>query len=317
MATWGFLGSHIAHEARQSSPPFSPPARLQDDNDDVSSGELSGRSAGSMERRRRRRRRRREARQEGEKKLWDLLETLQSLPRRSSSNLSATEKSHEMGAQYVVTIINRIPEEFREAFIFTTLNAGKQLLGDTRVDHEWKEALARGKVSLHRPARPATHDSSTQTSPSPASSVGGPSTSAPGGIQRQWQHPPPPTSNVVYLPQYVKPATQQQQHQQQQQLLHRTVTYTAPPAASPQPHPAFTMGPMTYTTAAAPSPQPTSQLPPSFPTPSPASMVAMSPSCHDLPRPGWSLETPEPVAVPPPVTVQEERKDEEENDDVI
>ena len=275
MSTWGFLGSHIAHEARQSSPPFSPPARLQDDNDDVSSGELSGRSAGSMERRRRRRRRRREARQEGEKKLWDLLETLQSLRRHSSSNLSATEKSHEMGAQYVVTIINRIPEEFREAFIFTTLNAGKQLLGDPRVNREWKEALSSGKVSLHRPA---THEHSSQTTS------------------------PPPTSNVVYLP----PATQQQQHQQQQQLLIRT----------PQPHPAFTMGPM-YTTAAAPSPQPTSQPAPCFPTPSPASMVAMWPY-HDLPQTaGRSLETPQPVAVPPPVPVQEERKDEEDNNENV
>ena len=280
MSTWGFLGGHIAHEARQSSQPFSPPARRQDDNDDVSSGELSGRSAASMERRRRRRRRR-EARQEGEQpinsQVWDFLETLQSyIPRRSSSNLSATEKSHEMGAQYVVTIIKRIPEEFREAFIFTTLNAGKQLLGDPRVNREWKEALSSGKVSLHRPA---THEHSTQTTS------------------------PPPTSNVVYLP----PATQQQQHQQQQQLLIRT----------PQPHPAFTMGPMTYTTAAAPSPQPTSQLPPSFPTPSPASMVPMSPYPDVPPTPGRSLETPQPVAVPIPVPVQEERKDEEDNNENV
>ena len=308
MSMWGFLGGHIAHEATQSSHTFSPSASRHGDNDEASSGDLSGLSAASLERRRRQRR---AASQEGEQQLTsqlgDFMETLQSyIPRRSSSNLSATEKSHEMGIQHAVTILNRIHEDFREEFIFTILKTGHQLLGDNRVNREWKENLARGKVSLHRPARPATHDSGTQTSPSPP----------PSAIQRQWQHPPPPpppASNVVYVPQYVTPA----QHQQQQ-LIHRAVTYTAPAAASPQPHQAFSMGPLTFSPpTAAPSPQPTSQPPPCFPTPSPASMVPMSPYPDVPPTPGRSLETPQPVAVPPPVTVQEERKDEEENDDVI
>ena len=313
MTVWGFLGGHIAHEATQSSHTFSPPpSSRHGENDEGSGGDLSGLSAASLERRRQQRRR--AGRQEGEQQLTsqlgDFMETLQSyIPRRSPSNLSATEASFEMGIQHAVTILKRIPEDFREEFVFTVLNAGRQLLGDVGVNREWKENLARGKVGIHRPPRPATHDSATQTSPSPSPT--------PTEPLRQWQQPPPappPTSNVVYVPQYVAPA------QQQQHLIHRAVTYTAPAAASPQPHQAFSMGgSLTFSPPApAPSPLPTSQPPPSFPTPSPASMVPMSPYPDVPPTPGRSLETPQPVPVPAPapVRVHDERKDEEEDDSV-